>query len=121
MSEDRAADRRAGCRAGEAIGFRRSRRHFAFEPRRPARADRHATAMKAGPFLAVVVSLGLMAPACTAVYRNGGPPAVTVDTPFGPSPLNAGNQPPPGGSLATPPANLDGGLPAPATRSRNGT
>jgi hypothetical protein len=76
--------------------------------------------VKAGLLLGRIVGFGLMTKACTAVYHNGGPPTVTVDTPFGPSQTYAGNQPPPGGSLVAPPGNLDGGVPAPATRNRSG-
>src|SRR4051812_40239278 len=120
MSGYRAADHRAGCRVGEAGHVGKPRLPRMDRPWRRMQADRHATAMKAVRCLGIAASLGLMNTACTAVYRDGGPPAVTFDTPFGPSQANPVNQPPPGGSLAAPPANIEGGQPAPTARSRNG-
>jgi hypothetical protein len=113
VSEHRAANHRAGCRAEEAEHVCEPRLPCMARPRRRTQADRHASAMKAVRFLGIAVGLGLMTMACTTVYRNGSPPTVIVDTPFGPSQANAGAQPLPGGSLAAPPANIEGGLPAP--------
>jgi hypothetical protein len=58
--------------------------------------------------------IGLLATGCTAIFPNGGPPAVIYNTPFGSTTILPGNQqPPPGRDLAVPPSGLAQSLPSP--------
>jgi len=72
---------------------------------------------------AISFGLGCVIAACTAVYKDGGPPTVVYNTPFGSSQVYPGGPPqvPAGGPLAAPPANLGGNPPPPPTpRSLDG-
>jgi hypothetical protein len=57
--------------------------------------------------VSVSFGIGLLATGCTEVFKNGGPPSVIYNTPFGSTPISPGNQPWPAQDLQAPATSIN--------------